>query len=508
MAVFIAASRRAGRTSAESLGRTRARTDQALRSMILSSVNVLSDFEPTDDFARRVVRFESDPRDVALMQRELPDDMIVEPAIEHHRLNTLPPLDLMRGDHKAPGACGTGTKVAVFVHWDGAPLAEARVKAFFRGPPGQPSRSFEVRTDPAGYALIDFDVGVWHLAALVVVPYCGHWPMLVRGFTGGNVHVSCPPLPAPGPGWWQEYMGVKADPTRGQNIRVGVIDTGCGGHPDLAHVNDVGAFIGSTHDATSGAGADVDCHGTHVCGAIAARAPVPHALDGFQGLSAGVGLFSARVFPDPFSSALQDDIINAIDALSLQHAVDLINLSLGSSHASQLEHDAIVDALDRGTLCICAAGNSAPTAPDVLFPAAFPECVAVSALGLDSWAPPGSLAASRLPSQPELFGEQGLFLASFSCFGTPISVGAPGVGIIAPVPARHGHSHPYAAMDGTSMASPLACATLAATLSADPGYLALSRSRVRAEKARQLLVNGAKNIGLDSRYQGRGLARP
>jgi subtilisin len=235
-----------------------------------------------------------------------------------------------------------------------------------------------------------------------------------------------------------------------------------------------------------------------VCGIIGAR---PVSPGHYGGIAPGVDLYVARVFP-PDGGANQGDIVLAIDALSRTHQVDLINMSLGAEQGSQIERDAIQDALERGTLCICAAGNSSGA---VGYPAAFSETVAISALGLLGWAPEGTSSAGRLPEEPEKFGDEGLFLANFSCFGPEISATAPGVGYISTVPARHGLSAPYAAMDGTSMASPAACGALAALLSQDTDYQTMPRDQTRAEMARTILRRRCRDIGLEPDYQGRGV---
>jgi subtilisin family serine protease len=54
-------------------------------------------------------------------------------------------------------------------------------------------------------------------------------------------------------------------------------------------------------------------------------------------------------------------------------------MSLGGGPPSPAEEDAIRDAIERGTLCICSAGNS--NGP-IEYPGAYPECAAVSAVGL------------------------------------------------------------------------------------------------------------------------------
>jgi subtilisin len=290
-------------------------------------------------------------------------------------------------------------------------------------------------------------------------------------------------------------------PDRGAGIRVGVADTGVGPHPNLNHVTNVGAFIGGLHDPAPAAGADVDLHGSHVCGTIGAQ---PQQPGDFAGIAPGVELFSARVFPRN-GGANQGDIASAIDYLSSQRRVDLINLSLGSAEGSQIERDAIIDALERGTLCICAAANDGREPVD--FPARFPETIAVSAVGLEGWGPSGSLASMNYPVDPDKYGMDNLYLANFSNFGAKVACCAPGVGIISTVPARPVLQAPYAAMDGTSMASPAACGILAALLSSSPDYLGLPRDITRSEAARALLRASCRDIGIDDKYQGRGLIR-
>jgi subtilisin len=258
----------------------------------------------------------------------------------------------------------------------------------------------------------------------------------------------------------------------------------------------LGAFIDGAFDPD--AGADVDSHGSHVCGTIGGR---PRDEGHFAGLAPGVDLFAARVFP-PDAGANQGDIANAIDALSRDQEVDLINLSLGAPQGSQIELDAILDAFERGTLCVCAAANSSGP---VEFPAAFEPTVAVSALGLLGWGPAGTVPSVRLPTQPDRFGANGLYLANFSCFGPEITCAGPGVGILSTVPARHGIEAPFASMGGTSMASPAVCGTLAAILSLHPVYRSLPRDQTRAEMARSILRQSCRDVDLGSDFQGAGV---
>jgi len=181
---------------------------------------------------------------------------------------------------------------------------------------------------------------------------------------------------------------------------------------------------------------------------------------------------------------------------------DLLNLSLGSTKRSEITEDAVQDAFERGTLCICAAGNDGGP---INYPAAYQACVAVSAIGLAGWGPAVSLSATRLPDKHEFHGQDNYYLANFSSYGVGLACAAPGVGIISTVPDPSGRTAPYAVMDGTSMASPAACGALAVILSRDSSYQSLPRDTTRSQTARALLVRNCRPIGLVSEYEGRGI---
>lgn len=277
-----------------------------------------------------------------------------------------------------------------------------------------------------------------------------------------------------------------------------MIDTGCGPHPNLGHVTLAGAFVdgGSLPPAQA---TDVAEHGTHTSGIIGAR--TSKAGD-YSGMAPACNLFHARVFKSEDEGPSQADLIMAIDALSRDHQCDLINMSLGGGGPSGAEQDCIRDALERGTLCICSAGNDAGP---VNFPGAYPECVSVSAIGQVGWAPPGTFSAGNRPREPGRMGRDNLFLATFSSNGSGLDATGPGVGIVSTVPDRPPAKGLYMEMDGTSMASPAVCATLAAILSQDGNYSALPRDVSRSKAARNLLEQNCVSVGLARTLQGFGL---
>jgi subtilisin len=271
-----------------------------------------------------------------------------------------------------------------------------------------------------------------------------------------------------------------------------------GPHPSVGHVTLAGAFIDG-NKLPAAAAADVDVHGTHVTGIIGAR---PSRAQDYAGVAPGCALAVGRIFRGAHDGATNADIANAIDALSKDQQVDIINLSLGATVGSDVVHDAIIDAAERGTLCVCAAGNDAAA---VQYPAAFSEALAVGAVGMQGWGPAGSVAASRLPSQQTLFGSGNLFAANFSSNGNEIQCAAPGVGIISPVPNRHDAEILHAAIDGTSMACPAATGALAVLLSRNAAYRALPRDRSRSDAARRIFTEVLRDVGLPPTYAGRGI---
>jgi len=391
----------------------------------------------------------------------------------------------------------------VTVKGGGKPLAGIEVMFYLRDP-GNQIRTVNVTTDKTGKASIGVPPG--HVVSFVEpIPYAGFWIMLAEAPPSGST-IDCLPIVKSGAGggaWWHQAMSVDVtDTNRGAGIRVGVIDTGCGPHPNLSHVTLVGAFVDGTTLPPAQA-KDVAEHGSHTSGIIGAR---PSKAGEYAGMAPGCDLFHARVFKGegPQDGPSQADLINAIDALSRDHQCDLINMSLGGAPPSQAEEDAIRDAAERGTLCICSAGNDAGP---INFPGAYPECAAVSAIGQIGWAPPGTFSFGNRPKDPQRLGQENLFLATFSCFGSTLACAAPGVGIVSTVPAKSGLPAPYMEMDGTSMASPAACGALADVLAKDANYKSLPRDISRTNAARALLAQHCHPFGLAIKFEGRGLPR-
>lgn len=471
-------------------------------------------------FAPRTSAVDATSHEVEELKSRYGNDLIVEPEIYYKRASSrvydmlqAPPMELARLHRQPPMRSITprsGSTLAVQVFGRSSslvPLEGAEVHLFLAGPNGIRDHMV-VETDGSGLATFQYPGFYWILAC-TAVPYGDYWTKVTRGGSGHRLRIVCDALPKERSRyWWHTIMGDTGGnrpqielPTlnAADALRVGVIDTGCGPHPSLSHVEDAGAFVNGS--AGNGSGIDIGVHGTHVCGTIGARAFRDG--EGYRsaiGIAPEVSVVSARVFDNDVDGATQRDLADAIDALVDAHEVDLINMSLGGEQRSRVLEDAIEGAWEQGVLVVSAAGNDGGP---VFYPAAYDGAIAVSAVGRLGEVPEESSPA--IPTDDTLFGNAGTYLADFSNRGEAINVCAPGVGIIAPVPSRYGKEAPFAAMNGTSMASPLACGALATLLSEDAVFQELGRTPERAHYARSVLMASARSIGLPGFAQGWGL---
>jgi subtilisin family serine protease len=498
MPQYVLINRRSGKFTAEAKIASRA-TVQTTLSM-LTSARIISNEQPTDPLARQVVLLDADAEQVTAIRASLPADAILEPAVRRS-LHRRVPIELRPVIPHMSAASANSAPYDVTITAGDGPLANIQVMLYLRGPGGGVHVK-TIDTDDQGRVSFAVPSG-FQIAFVEPIPYANFWIMFAEAPPSGST-INCMPIAGAGTaggGWWHKAMGVDLNESgRGTGIKVGVIDTGCGPHPNLKHVTLVGAFIdGATLPASQAQ--DVAEHGTHTTGIIGAR---PSNAPDYAGIAPGCELFHARVFKGegPEDGPTQADLINAIDSLSRTHGCDLINMSLGGGPKTQGEEDAIKDAAERGTLCICSAGNDAGP---IEYPAAYSECEAVSAIGLVGWAPDGTFSANNRPQDATKMGQNNLFLASFSCFGPKLACAGPGVGIVSTVPDRNGFVGAYMEMDGTSMASPAACGALAVMFSQDATYQALPRDVSRTRTASLVLAQHCTPFGLAISFEGRGL---
>ncbi|HEY9765642.1 MAG TPA: S8 family serine peptidase, partial [Chroococcales cyanobacterium] len=144
------------------------------------------------------------------------------------------------------------------------------------------------------------------------------------------------------------------------------------------------------------------------------------------------------------------------------HGAEIISLSLGGPEESKVMKDAVDYAAAKGTLVVAAMGNAGNG--EKSYPAAYP----------------GVLAVGATDEKDEA--------AEFSQYGEWISVSAPGVAIYSTFPTykvdmnEYGYPQNYAALDGTSMATPAVAGLAALVKSMYPG-LDAAGIRKRIEKS-------------------------
>jgi subtilisin family serine protease len=489
-----------------------ARSSQATFSSFargVSSFAQIISHREAEENRRGLIVVRADARDVEAKRRGLPEDVLIEPEFARAPARYWPMrIGSAIPEDAAEPAAGIGANLELFVAAKGTPVA-AEVSVLIVNLESGKQLPVLTHTDGSGRAAVTYNPNFWYPAVATITPRSAFWSWYLSNPQSGT-HLDLPALARNGPlGWWHQLLGItRYSEDMGKGVRVGIVDSGVGPHPYLGHCRGVGAFLDGKHDTAPNATADVGEHGTHVAGIVGARSR--SGSGDFAGIAPGADVVCARVYPAPESagaetSAGNGDVASAIDFLAMQESADLINLSLGGPRASEIEKDAIQAAIDRGVLVICAAGNT--FGAQVIYPAAYPGSVAVSAVGLLGTVPNGSADSLAVPQQPDGFKASGIFSATFNNVGPQIACAAPGVGIISTVPAGSKESGaPYASMSGTSMACPAVCGALATLLSADPQYRKMPRDRSRAIYAWSRLVGSLHTLGLGSNVEGYGLA--
>jgi len=253
------------------------------------------------------------------------------------------------------------------------------------------------------------------------------------------------------------------DSHAGGGAHVAVLDSGIDSdHPDLQSNLGAGkAFVscdGSNGNDCHEPWDDDNDHGTHCAGIAAA---VDDSSD-VIGMAPAATLHAVKVL-ESNGWGSYSDIAAGIEHVA-DRGWDVASLSLGGDKSHTLE-DACEYAASKGVLLVAAAGNNGPCTDCVLYPAAEPEVIAVSATD----------AADDL--------------AYFSSTGPEVELAAPGEGILSTVPGG------TARFSGTSMACPHVSGA-GALLMADGDT---------ASEARDKLGNTAEDIGLGDNESGNGL---
>ncbi len=209
-----------------------------------------------------------------------------------------------------------------------------------------------------------------------------------------------------------------------RRVRVGLIDTSF----DVSHPAFAGRKFSLERFSGSQAIARGDWHGTAVLSVLAGNAS-----SSTPGLIPDADFFLASTFRADAQGNAAADTISVLKALAWldKNNINIVNMSFSGPRNDQIEA-AIVAMAAKGVVFVAAAGNKGPSAPPS-YPAAYPQVVAVTAVGkkLNSY-----LHANR---------------------GDYVDVAAPGVQVLTALPeGRQGYR------TGTSFATPFITGLLAA----------------------------------------------
>jgi len=230
--------------------------------------------------------------------------------------------------------------------------------------------------------------------------------------------------------WGIAELGVEAAwgmTYRGENCRVGVLDTGIDtNHPDFQ------GAIAVARNLTSSGGpkdvTDVNGHGTHTAGTIGSR----DNGRGIKGVAPKCELAIYKVLGNDGSGSWSW-IAEGL-RFARQDGCHVVSMSLGSPDPSPEIQAELVQCIQAGILVVCAVGNDGkvvdPRTGHTISTIGYPAAWGSLALGV------GAIDKQRR-------------VASFSSRGPQVDVMAPGVQVLSCWPGGK-----YAYLDGTSMATP------------------------------------------------------
>jgi subtilisin len=397
-----------------------------------------------------------------------------------------------------------GFNVTVTSASSGAPIKGANIVAFTNFAAREGASAL---TGANGRATLNGLSPSRSLERVYIYPPAGSWGFFAAGTAGSQIsRVKLPDIDVRDSKLLLTQLYSSLPKNAGEGLTVGIIDSGIDAtHPDLPNVTGGLNCVSAEVLADPAAKANwrpaltEGEHGTHVAGIIGGRGTA----SGFRGVAPGVKMRSYRVFPDVPDSegntgANNFDIVAAIDVAIADHC-DIINMSLGGPSRDDATDAAIDRAIAAGIVVIVAAGND--DRDPVSFPAAFPPCVAVSAMGRVGSFPKTAVGTSDIAAPKGVPATQD-FVAAFSNFGPEIDITGPGVEIVSTLP---GTSH--GSMSGTSMACPAVAGFTAFLLSTNP-VLKQNAGAARSRAVKDALYAACKPEGFGRNFEGFGLPLP
>jgi Subtilase family len=302
-----------------------------------------------------------------------------------------------------------------------------------------------------------------------------HWNLFASN-PGPRITGLLSTLPQGAHGWWHDLHGIPLGRRGGAGIRIGVIDEALerqSSDSPIAHVHNLGfdAFRAQGEPAHR-AYAPYCRHSHAVCSILAARPSNPRH---YVGVAQGATVYFCAAGSDQSGSLGLGRVVSALDFLVEVHQCDIIVVGAGEVAAEmQTIRETVRYASELGALCFFAAGNGGG---DPFFPACYPECLAVGAIGLHGIAPESSWEgqAERRSTQ---FSDATHFLWHASARGDHVQFLGAGVSIFVTDSRSDTRS-----VNGTSMATPVVAGTAAVILGRDKTFRAMPRGAERYQYA-------------------------
>lgn len=254
--------------------------------------------------------------------------------------------------------------------------------------------------------------------------------------------------PSYGNAWQLPKIGAPLawDMAKGDGITVAVLDTGVDcTHPDLA----VNCVTGWNVSNNTGDTTDIHGHGTKVAGTIAA---VGDNAIGLAGVSYLSKIMPVRITDDTAGYASWSAIARGI-TYAADNGARIASNSYASSDSYSVQ-SAATYLRNKGGIFVAAAGNDS---------------------SLITYANPTMIVTAGATNSSDV-------RASWSNYGTPVDIAAPGVSVYTTV--RGGG---YGSVSGTSFATPITAATLGLIFSANPA--------LTPAQAETILFSTAKDLG-------------
>lgn len=170
-------------------------------------------------------------------------------------------------------------------------------------------------------------------------------------------------------------VGVPTAGSNGAGVGVAILDTGI----DLAHA-DLGGVV-NAFSAFGGSCQDLEGHGTHVAGTVAARDNTV----GVVGVAPAAGLYCVRVL-DQNGDGTDETVMAGLDWVLDSHAsvvpnIKVVNMSLGrpgDADDNPAMRDLVAALEAAGVVVVVSAGNDATAEVSQMVPASYPDVIAVS----------------------------------------------------------------------------------------------------------------------------------